>query len=76
MTSDIEHLYKIFLQNSICGQCYRIKLSDGRTLEGVPGSYSMAIPVFFINGLEIPLSDVVEVEKFSEDGDKVEDAKH
>ena len=61
--------YDLFLQNTLPGQHYRIKLSDGKTLAGVPKSYSVVNlenPTFFINGLEFFLRNVVDAEQMSE----------
>lgn len=61
--------YDRFLQNNLLNQRYRIKLSDGKTLVGVPKAYSkvdLGNPTFFINGSEFSLRDVVDAEEMSE----------
>ena len=62
--------YDLFLQNTLPGQHYRIKLSDGKTLAGVPKAYSSRVnlenPTFFINGSKFFLCDVVDAEEMFE----------
>ena len=61
--------YDLFLQNNLLSQRYRIKLSDGKTLIGVPKAYSrvnLKNPTFFINGSEFSFRDVVEAKEISD----------
>lgn len=61
--------YDLFLQNTLPGQHYRIRLSDGKTLAGVPKTYrkvDLENPTFFINGSKFSLCDVVDAEEMFE----------
>ena len=69
MMSDRElKYYDLFLKNNLLGHHYRIELSDGKTLAGVPKAYSVVnleTPTFFINGLEFFLQNVVNAKEMS-----------
>lgn len=68
MTNEGLRFYELFLNNNVSCDYYRIELSNGAILKGVPTAGSLVDlqnPTFSINGLEIALCKVVTAQKTS-----------